>query len=899
MKNTGAKTFSKARVKSVVSTNVIQLLGPVDPKTGLHREIRLILWGLRAPPLGDRRDEAEQPMAFFGKERLRRLLVGQTVEFIVDLRDDEKNTRLGRILLDDKDLGVLVLEEGLAEPKNLDDQGEKKFRPENLDEYKEAAEIAKTKKVGIYSPQAGTQIRKKYQRHGQTSSFVASEFLKSLPQGPLQAYIEDFFAPSYLLVYLPTLETHIRSRVAGLFLPSTPPEVQAAARKEIEAEWIQRDLLVEFKSYEEKGDFFGVGLAGEVGTRLLGSLVEKGLGKLESSAVMVMKTDEFTKMKQLQIEAQKNKVGVWREEEAKGGREKVGQSLASNEVFEANVLEVHSGDSLTVLPLKSGSTPQRIFLSSIRAPAMGNVRREELHKPWAHEAREFLRRASVGKKVRVEIEYTRKVIKKETENDSDSETPVKSQKPEPERLLTFASVFLVDKADNLAQLVVEKGFATVMNPRADDPCSNYFKALKDTEEIAKLNKTGVHSTKNPIIHRLVDLTTPEKHGKAKQNFEYIKGEKKLKGMIESVISGSRFKVFFEKANCYAIVGLSGVRTLRSDKNIPDHAFFADKALEYARDHMLNRDVEIDLENVDKRGAYYGFVSHNKRGFAEVLLEQGLAYTEFIGKEAQGSRALFSDIEAEAKKKKVGIWSRDVKIKAGDLAEEEKSDNYETLEETHEKALVTEIVDGNSFYVQLAEESGRLDKVMKEIEAAVPKAQPLERPVKIGTPCLAEFDGGWHRATVTHLRKDEKYEVFFSDYGNTDIVRYAQLKKTTKSLVDAKALARRCRLAYIESPDIASEEGEIAGECLRKLIWEAPLSITHIGKIGNEYDSVVHIFGKTGLKMSVNYAMVKNGASRVDPEAVIPKDVADELEAAQTLAKKTSDGVWQFANPFRD
>lgn len=900
MKNTGAKSFSQAKVKSVVSTNVLQLLGPVDSKTGLHREIRLLLWGVKAPPLGDRRDETEAPMAFFGKERLRNLLVGQNVEFIVDLRDDEKNLRLGRVLLDQKDIGVLILEEGLAEPKNLEDVGEKKFRPENIEEYKEAAETAKRKKVGVYSPSANSNIRKNYQRHGNSSSFIPSEFLKSLKPDPLPAYIEDFFTSSLFLLYLPTLEVHIRARVAGLFLPASPGDVAASAKKEMESEWVQRDILVEVRTYEEKGDYFAVGLTGELGTRLLGGLVERGLGKLEAAAVMVMKSEEFARMKQLQIDAQKNRLGVWKEEEAKGARDKVGQSLASNENFEATVLEVHSGDSITVLPCKPGSAPQRLFFSSIRAPAMGNARREELHKPWAFEAREFLRRVAVGKKVRVEIEFTRKVIKKEINNDSDEEvSPSKASPTQPERSLTFASVFLADKKDNLAQLVVEKGFAQVMNPRADDPCSSYLKALKDTEEIAKLNKTGIYSSKSPVVHRLVDLTTPEKHGKAKQNFEYIKGEKRLKGVVESVISGSRFKIFFEKANCFAVVGLSGVRTLRNDKNIPDHAYFGDLALNFARDHMLNRDVEIDLENCDKRGAYYGFISHNKKGFAETLLEQGLAYTEFIAKEAQGSRALFTEIEADAKRRKVGMWSRDIKIKVPGFLEEEKSDSYSTTEEVHTKAIVTEIVDGNSFFIQLAEETGKLDKVLREIDASTAKAAPLERPVKVGTPCLAEFDGGWHRATVTHLRKDEKYEVFFTDYGNSDIVKFSQLKKTNKYLVDTNPLARKCRLAYIEAPDINSEEGELAALCLRKLIWDVSLTVNHIGKIGGEYDSIVFAPGKSGIKASVNYAMVRNGASRVDPEAVIPKEAMEELETAQTLAKKTSEGVWQFANPFKE
>ena len=60
------------------------------------------------------------------------------------------------------------------------------------------------------------------------------------------------------------------------------------------------------------------------------------------------------------------------------------------------MIEVHSGDSVSVLPLSGGDTI-RLFFANIRAPAIGNSKKGEVDKPWAFEAKEFLRKLLIGK----------------------------------------------------------------------------------------------------------------------------------------------------------------------------------------------------------------------------------------------------------------------------------------------------------------------------------------------------------------------------------------------------------------------------------------------------------------------------------------------------------------------
>jgi endonuclease YncB( thermonuclease family) len=67
------------------------------------------------------------------------------------------------------------------------------------------------------------------------------------------------------------------------------------------------------------------------------------------------------------------------------------------------VIEVVSGDCVVVAddaaPEGSPAAERRINLSSIRAPKVGNPRRDEKPAPHAREAKEFLRSRLIGQKV--------------------------------------------------------------------------------------------------------------------------------------------------------------------------------------------------------------------------------------------------------------------------------------------------------------------------------------------------------------------------------------------------------------------------------------------------------------------------------------------------------------------
>lgn len=67
------------------------------------------------------------------------------------------------------------------------------------------------------------------------------------------------------------------------------------------------------------------------------------------------------------------------------------------------MIEVHSGDALSVLNNDTRETI-RVLLASIKAPKYGKVT-----EAFGFESKDFVRRHAIGRSVRVEVEYEKKI----------------------------------------------------------------------------------------------------------------------------------------------------------------------------------------------------------------------------------------------------------------------------------------------------------------------------------------------------------------------------------------------------------------------------------------------------------------------------------------------------------
>lgn len=99
-------------------------------------------------------------------------------------------------------------------------------------------------------------------------------------------------------------------------------------------------------------------------------------------------------------------------------------------------MEVNSGDSLTV-ERDSDLTQHRVYLSTIKAPALGRQSKDQSvsnGEPYSWESKESLRKLTIGKKVKVQMEYSRTI---QTKEGSDL-------------VMNFGTVILTQKNKNVA-----------------------------------------------------------------------------------------------------------------------------------------------------------------------------------------------------------------------------------------------------------------------------------------------------------------------------------------------------------------------------------------------------------------------------------------------------------------
>lgn len=132
------------------------------------------------------------------------------------------------------------------------------------------------------------------------------------------------------------------------------------------------------------------------------SLVRAGLCKVTERTIATAAGGGL-RIRLAERAAKEQRLGLWRDwtpPVTGGGGAKV----------VARVIEVVSGDTIVVLiDGPTGPAERRISLSSVRAPRMGNARKEEKPAPYALEAKEFLRQRIIGRQLTLQPEYTRRL----------------------------------------------------------------------------------------------------------------------------------------------------------------------------------------------------------------------------------------------------------------------------------------------------------------------------------------------------------------------------------------------------------------------------------------------------------------------------------------------------------
>ncbi|KAK8204813.1 hypothetical protein IWZ01DRAFT_440694 [Phyllosticta capitalensis] len=875
----------QAMVKSVLSGDTVVLHNVNNPK----QERVLSLAFVSAPRL---RREGDEPFAFESRDFLRNILVGKVVQFRVLYTIPTGAKR---------DYGIITLPGGLTLPDTAVAEGWVKLRGDA--DRKDDSEVstmilqrlevlearARADSKGVWA-ETGGHLETAYELPDPKAFVEQNRGLE------LNAIVEKVLSGDRLIARLllsPTKHVQTMALVAGIRAPSTK-RVNPSDGKEQPAEPFgdEAQQFIETRLLQRNVKFTPLGvnpqnqLIGTVAHPLRGNiapyLLEVGFARCMDQHSTLL-GGEMSKLRLAEKKAKDQRLGVFQGH--------VSTARPSAGEIEAIVSRVQSADTL-YLRNKQG-IEKRINLSSVRQPKTTDPKQA----PWQAEAKEFLRKRLIGKHVKVVID---------------------GKRPAQEGFDEREMATVTHNGKNVALLLVENGYGSVIRHRADDADrSSIYDDLLLAEDLAQKEQKGIWSSKAPSTKAYVDYS--ESLEKAKRQLTLLSRQKKVPAIVDFVKSGSRFTVLVPRENAKLTFVLSGIRAPKSARNPNEKSEpFGQEAHDFANKRCLQRDVEIDVEDCDKVGGFIGTLYVNRESFSKLLVEEGLASVHAYSAEKSGNAKELFAAEQKAKEARKGMWhswdpSQDIEDESpvqtsngtnGDATSGERRKDYRDVMVTH--------VDENG-HLRLQEVGGGTSELtslmnrFRNFHLDRSNDQPLSN-FKVGDFVSAKFseDGDWYRARVRrHDRENKKVEVVYIDYGNSETLPYSSLRPLDAkfSTASLKPQALEAVLSFVQFPEATPDYMRDAVS----FVSEITNNLQLVANLDTVVDGVWHITlfypDSDAKESSINAEIVAEGLARVPTKLRnwerAATDTLSALQSKQDEAKADRRGMWEYGDLTED
>ncbi|OAV88251.1 hypothetical protein PTTG_01501 [Puccinia triticina 1-1 BBBD Race 1] len=945
-----ASTQMKAIVKSVLSGDTLILRGrPINGQPPKERTLHLA--GLTAPRTGSR-DRPDEPWAFESREFIRSMIVGKEIGFTISYTIPSGGEFGVAHLLSGSnpsvDVALEIVKNGWAKlrentkPGNADDEtGGASPEQDRRIQLKEAEETARREGRGLWAEDI-PNLEINYSMPEDPAAFLSEYKGKSL-----DAIIENvsngttvrarLLLSSNQHQFVTLTMAGVRSPRSRQYATQTQADSSTAtnegepfgdeAKFFTECRLLQRSVSVvlislptpqatsltsQVQAQQSLVVSSFIGIAQHPAGSIAALLLANGLARVVDwhagflSSVPEHQGGGMERLRKAEAEGKAARRGHWKllagpASDPSAATGSPGAGAPSKMKFDGIVSRIWTGDTVSIRVTSAtktdGQEERKVQLSSIRQPRPTDPKFGGL----ASDARELLRRRLIGKQVQVSVDYVRP-----KEGDYEAKECVTIKLP--------AGI-------NAANLLLERGYATVLRHKQGEDRSQDYDTLMATEMKAQTEGKGLHSDKEFPPPKVTDVS--ESSSRANSYLSGWKRQGKIAAIVDYVASGSRFKIWLPKQDLKFTLVLSGIKCPKTarhpgERNEP----FGLEALDYSNRHAMQREVEVEIESTDKSGGFIGGLFLNKTdNLALLLVKEGLASCNEFSLERSPYGKELKAAEDEAKQKQKNLWKNFDEQPTESMAQISSGIKNMAIKPNFEyiDLIISDIrepVDSSdvSFSVQILKNGGipELTSLMTDFAVYHRSAHISSTSAsgyKTGDLVSAKFsvDNAWYRAKIRkNFAHKKEAEVVFIDYGNSEVVPHGNIRSLDPRFKSLPPQAKEATLSFVNLLGPDTEYGQEAMDHFRSLV-EGQTLVANIdyrdpSQNGRLHLSLYDTANSPTATSSLNHRLVREGYALINLKAPYRPAYQEQytaLENAKQEAKRKRAGAYEFGDAFDD